>query len=81
MQNYSLHHVNMLPRRGVAQLLSTAHSIPLSALAQFVRERLMARMPQRLEARAERKAQRPAKSRRRKKPTSKRPAARKAAKA
>ncbi|KAA9338454.1 sce7726 family protein [Hymenobacter busanensis] len=71
-----LHHVGLLRRRDLSHLLATAHSIPLSGLAQFVRDRLMARLPQRLQARAERKAerqQRPARARKRsRKPTVKR---------
>ncbi|UYZ59701.1 sce7726 family protein [Hymenobacter latericus] len=73
LADLGLYHVGLLRRRDITKLLNTAHSIPLSQLAQFVRTRLMQRMPQRLEARAERKAERlrqPA--RRRKKPKPKR---------
>ncbi|GAA4376112.1 sce7726 family protein [Hymenobacter koreensis] len=69
---YGLHHLPVLRRRDVAKLLQTSHSIPLSALAQFARERLIARMPQRLENRAVRKAERqarPARKTKRKKRT------------
>jgi hypothetical protein len=67
LMNLGLFHVNLLRRRDVAKLLNTAHSIPLSHLAQYVRERLISRMPQRLENRAVRKAERaktPARKRR-----------------
>ncbi|WP_400191325.1 sce7726 family protein [Hymenobacter sp. B81] len=67
-----LYHVSPLPRREVAKLLHTAHFIPLSGLARYVRERLIARLPQRLEARAERKAERQrvgAKRRQKRKPS------------
>ncbi|MBC8083966.1 MAG: sce7726 family protein [Hymenobacter sp.] len=50
--------ISLLRRREVLHLLRNAHAIPLSALAQYVREQLTARLPQRLEARAGRKAER-----------------------
>ncbi|WP_324670631.1 sce7726 family protein [Hymenobacter sp. GOD-10R] len=49
---------SQLRRRELVRILAQTHSIPLSGLAQFVRERLIARMPQRLQNRAERKAER-----------------------
>jgi hypothetical protein len=42
----------------VAQYLRTSHTVPLSHLAQYVRERLMARLPERLLQREERRAER-----------------------
>ncbi|GAB3722420.1 hypothetical protein GCM10027594_03110 [Hymenobacter agri] len=42
----------------IGRFLRTTNVVPLSALAQFVRERLMARLPERLLIRAERKAER-----------------------
>ncbi|HEX8425077.1 sce7726 family protein [Hymenobacter sp.] len=50
--------VSWLRRREVLNVVRNAHSVPLSILAQYVREQLTARLPQRLEARAERKAER-----------------------
>ena len=47
-----------LRQREVAHYLRTAHTVPLSHLAQFVRERLMARLPERLLLREARKAER-----------------------
>ena len=47
-----------LRQREVAQYLRTAHTVPLSALAQYVRERLMARLPERLLLREARHAER-----------------------
>ena len=47
-----------LRQREVAQFLRTTHTVPLSSLAQYVRERLMARLPERLALRDERKAER-----------------------
>ena len=47
-----------LRQREVAQYLRTAHTVPLSALAQYVRERLMARLPERLLLREARQAER-----------------------
>ena len=50
--------VSTLRGRDIAHLLRTNNRIPLALLAQYVRERLIARLPQRLLARAERKAER-----------------------
>ena len=50
--------VSTLRGRDIAHLLRTNNRIPLARLAQYVRERLIARLPQRLLARAERKAER-----------------------
>ena len=50
--------VSTLRGRDIAHLLRTNNRIPLAHLAQYVRERLMARLPQRLLARAERKVER-----------------------
>lgn len=50
--------VSTLRGRDIAHLLRTNHRISLARLAQYVRQRLMARLPQRLLARAERKAER-----------------------
>jgi hypothetical protein len=47
-----------LRQREIAQFLRTTHTVPLSGLAQYVRERLMARLPERLLLREERKAER-----------------------
>lgn len=47
-----------LRQREVANFLRTTQTIPLSSLAQFVRERLIARLPERLLLREERKAER-----------------------
>ena len=47
-----------LRSREVAQYLRTSHTIPLSSLAQYVRERLMARLPERLLLREDRWAER-----------------------
>jgi hypothetical protein len=47
-----------LRQREVAQFLRTTQTISLSSLAQYVRERLMARLPERLLLREERKAER-----------------------
>lgn len=47
-----------LRSREVAQYLRTSHTIPLSSLAQYVRERLMARLPERLLLREARRAER-----------------------
>ncbi|MBD2770179.1 sce7726 family protein [Hymenobacter sp. BT664] len=44
--------------REVAQFLRTTRTVPLSCLAQYVRDRLIARLPERLLMRAERKAER-----------------------
>ena len=50
--------VSTLRGRDITHLLRTNNRIPLARLAQYVRERLIARLPQRLLARAERKAER-----------------------
>ncbi len=50
--------VSTLRLREVSQFLRTTQLVPLSGLAQFVRQRLMARLPERLLLRAERKAER-----------------------
>ena len=47
-----------LRQREVAHYLRTAGTVPLSALADYVRERLMARLPERLLLREERRAER-----------------------
>lgn len=47
-----------LRQREVANFLRTTQTIPLSSLAQFVRERLIARLPERRLLREERKAER-----------------------
>lgn len=47
-----------LRQREVAHYLRTAHTVPLSHLAHYVRERLMARLPERLLQREARKAER-----------------------
>ena len=49
---------SMLRQREIANYLRTSQTIPLSGLAQYVRERLMARLPERLALREERKAER-----------------------
>ena len=59
--------VSMLRGRDIAKILRTNHDIPLSRLAQYVRERLIVRLPQRLLHRAERKAEREQLAARRKK--------------
>ena len=64
-----------LRQREVAQFLRTTHTVPLSGLAQYVRARLMARLPERLLLREERRAERErraaARARRLKKPRGK----------
>jgi hypothetical protein len=50
--------VSTLRGREVGHFLRTTHTVPLSSLAQYVRDRLMARLPERLLMRAERKAER-----------------------
>ncbi|TGE14033.1 sce7726 family protein [Hymenobacter elongatus] len=50
--------VSQLRRAEVLQLLRSTHTISLSGLAQYARERLISRMPQRLLDRAERKLER-----------------------
>ena len=47
-----------LRQREIAQFLRTTHTVPLSGLAQYVRARLMARLPERLLLREERRAER-----------------------
>jgi len=47
-----------LRQREIANFLRTTHTIALSSLAQYVRERLMARLPERLALREVRKAER-----------------------
>jgi len=47
-----------LRQREIANFLRTTHTITLSSLAQYVRERLMARLPERLAMRQERRAER-----------------------
>lgn len=59
--------VSTLRGRDIAKILRTNHDIPLSRLAQYVRERLIMRLPQRLLHRAERKAERERIAKRRKK--------------
>lgn len=63
LMDLGLHHVSLLRRRDVVKLLNGSHIIPLSHLCQFVRDRLIARMPQRLENREVRKAVRSTKKR------------------
>ena len=66
----------------VSHFLRTTQLVPLASLAQYVRERLMARLPERLLLRAERKAERERLPPRRKpKAKKKKPAARKKARA
>ena len=50
--------VSTLRSREISHVLRTTHLVPLSGLAQYVRERLTARLPERLLLRAERKAER-----------------------
>ncbi|MDB5267651.1 MAG: hypothetical protein JWP58_691, partial [Hymenobacter sp.] len=50
--------VSTLRSREVSNFLRTTQLVPLSSLAQYVRERLIARLPERLLIRAERKAER-----------------------
>ncbi|WP_210520385.1 sce7726 family protein [Hymenobacter terricola] len=50
--------VSTLRSREISQFLRTTGLVTLSSLAQYVRERLMARLPERLLLRAERKAER-----------------------
>ncbi|GAB3834371.1 sce7726 family protein [Hymenobacter jeollabukensis] len=63
LMDHGLHHVSLLRRRDVIKLLNGTQVILLSHLCQFVRERLIARMPQRLENREVRKAERSTKKR------------------
>ena len=71
--------VSTLRSREISNFLRTTQLVPLSSLAQYVRERLMARLPERLLLRAERKAERERLPPRRKKARPK-PKATKAAK-
>jgi hypothetical protein len=76
--------VSTLRSREISHFLRTTQLVSLSSLAQYVRQRLMARLPERLLLRAERKAERARLPPRRKpKPKAKRkkPAARKKARA
>jgi len=50
--------VSTLRKREIGSFLRTTQLVPLSSLAQFVRDRLIARLPERLLIRAERKAER-----------------------
>src|SRR6476661_2019788 len=50
--------VSTLRGKEVAKFLRYSQTVPLASLAQYVRERLIARMPERLLIRAERKAER-----------------------
>ena len=50
--------VSMLRSQEIGRFLRTTQLVPLSGLAQYVRERLIARLPERLLMRAERKAER-----------------------
>jgi hypothetical protein len=68
-----------LRSREVGHYLRTTHTVPLSSLAQYVRDRLIARLPERLLMRAERKAERERLPPRKKKAKRKKPAARKKA--
>ncbi|HEX8329382.1 MAG TPA: sce7726 family protein [Hymenobacter sp.] len=71
--------VSTLRSREVSQFLRTTHVVPLSCLAQYVRDRLMARLPERLLMRAERKKERERLPPRKKKTKRKKPAAKKKA--
>ncbi|SFQ05363.1 sce7726 family protein [Hymenobacter arizonensis] len=70
-----------LRSREVGHYLRTTHTVPLSSLAQYVRDRLIARLPERLLMRAERKAERERLPPRKKKAKRKKPAPRKKARA
>ena len=50
--------VSTLRSREISHFLRTTQLVPLASLAQYVRERLMARLPERLLMRAERRAER-----------------------
>ena len=67
LMNLGLKGASQLRRRELFRILAQTHSIPLSSLAHYVRERLIARMPQRLQNRAERKAERERLAKRRRK--------------
>lgn len=71
--------VSTLRSREISHFLRTTQLVPLASLAQYVRERLMARLPERLLMRAERKAERERLPPRRKKsrPKAKKKAAKK----
>ena len=74
--------VSTLRLNEVSQFLRTTQLVPLSGLARYVRQRLMARLPERLLLRAERKAERERLPPRRKKArpkAKKKPAARRKA--
>ena len=74
--------VSTLRLNEVSQFLRTTQLVPLSGLARYVRQRLMARLPERLLRRAERKAERERLPPRRKKArpkVKKKPAARRKA--
>ena len=75
--------VSTMRGREISQLLRATHLVPLAALAQYVRARLIARLPERLLLRAERKAERQRLPPRKAKPKAKRkrPAPRKTARA
>ncbi|GAC1371978.1 MAG: hypothetical protein NVS3B25_27660 [Hymenobacter sp.] len=68
--------VSTLRSREVGHFLRTTHTVPLAALAQYVRDRLMARLPERLLLRAERQAERQQRPPRKPKPKGKRSAPR-----
>ena len=67
LMNLGLKGASQLRRRELFRILAQSHSIPLSGLAQYVRERLIARMPQRLQNRLERKVERERLAKRRRK--------------
>jgi hypothetical protein len=76
--------VSTLRSREISHFLRTTQLVQLSSLAQYVRERLIARLPERLLMRAERKAERerlPPRRKARPKAKKKKPAARKKARA
>ncbi|WP_310393404.1 sce7726 family protein [Hymenobacter sp.] len=64
--------VSTLRSREIGQFLRTTQLVPLASLAQYVRHRLVARLPERLLGRAERKAERARRPPRKSKPTQKR---------
>ena len=74
--------VSTLRSREISHFLRTTQLVPLSSLAQYVRQRLMARLPERLLSRAARKAERarlPPRRKARPKAKKKKPAVRKKA--
>ena len=77
--------VSTLRLREVGHFLRTTQLVPLSGLAYFARQRLMARLPERLLLRAARKAERerlpPRRKKARPKPAKKKPASRRSASA